>query len=86
MYIYGLKILKVFNHEYLYTSYADDTTFFLEDISSIKVVIQDLNSFCDFSGLLPNFTKCETPVIGVLKRVNIALCGMKSLDLTAIKY
>ena len=81
-----MKILKVFNHEYLYTSYADDTTFFLEDISSIKVVIPNLNSFCDFSGLLPNFTKCKTAVIGVLKRVNIALCGMKSLDLTALKY
>ena len=36
--IYGLK---TFDHEYLYTAYVDDTTFFLEDISSIKVVLKD---------------------------------------------
>ena len=35
--------LKIFSHEYLYNAYADDATFFLEDISSIKVVLKDLN-------------------------------------------
>ena len=74
--------LNIFDHEYLYTAYADDTTFFLEDISSIKVVLKDLQCFSSFSGLRPNFTKCEIAGIGVLKSVNVALCGMKCLDLT----
>ena len=74
--------LNIFDHEYLYTAYADDATFFLEDISSIKVVLKDLQCFSSFSGLRPNFTKCEIAGIGVLKSVNVALCGMKCLDLT----
>ena len=55
----NIRGLKIFGHEHLYTMYVDDTTFFLEDISSIKVVLKDLNSFSSFSGLCPNFTKCE---------------------------
>ena len=42
---------------------------------------KDLQSFSSFSGLRPNFTKCKIAGIGVLKRVNVALCGMKCLDL-----
>ena len=74
--------LNIFDHEYLYAAYADDTTLFLEDISSIKVVLKDLQCFSSFSGLCPNFTKGKIAGIGVLKRVNVALCGMKCLDLT----
>ena len=74
--------LNIFDHECLYTAYADDTTFFLEGIGSIKVVSNDLQCFSSFSGLRPNFTKCEIAVIGVVKSVKVALCGMKCLDLT----
>ena len=69
--------LNIFDHEYLYAAYADNATFFLEDISFIKVVLKDLQSFSSFSGL-----PCEITGIGVLKSVNVALCGMKCLDLT----
>ena len=64
--------LNIFYHEYLYTAHADDTTFFLEDISSIKVVLKDVQSFSSFSRLRPNFTKSKIG-IGVLKSVNVAL-------------
>ena len=74
--------LKIFDHAYLSTAYADDTTLFLKDISSIKVVLKDLKSFSGFSGLCPNFTKCKIAGIAILKSVNVALCGMKCLDLT----
>ena len=74
--------MNIFDHEYLCTAYGDDTTFFLEDISSIKVVLKGLQCFSSFSGLRPNFTKCEIAGIGFLKRVNVALCDMKCLDLT----
>ena len=73
--------LNIFDHEYLYAAYVVDTTFFLEDISSVKVVLKDFQSFSSFSGLRSNFTKCKIAGIGVLKRVNVALCGMKCLDL-----
>ena len=74
--------LNIFDHEYLYTVYADNTTFFLEDIRSIKVVLKDLKCFSSFSGLRPNFTKCEVAGTGVLKSVNVACYGMECLDLT----
>ena len=61
--------------------YVDNTTFFLEDISYIKVVLKDLNSFSGFSGLCPNFAKCKIGIV-LLKSVNVALSGMKCLDLT----
>ena len=34
------------------------------------------------SGLCPNFSKCEKADIGLLKDAKVALCGLKSLDLT----
>ena len=73
--------LKMFDPEYLYTAYAENTTFFLEDISSINVVLKDLNLFTSFSGLCPNFTKYKIARIDILESVNVALCGMKCLDL-----
>ena len=40
-----------------------------------------LRFFSDFSGLKPNTTKCEVAGIGVLKGVQVAVCGMKCIDL-----
>ena len=77
--INGVKLLQ---HEYLYTAYADDTTFFLKDEISIKNVFSLIDNFSKVSGLLPNIKKCEIAGIGVLKNVNVALCGMKNVNLT----
>ena len=63
----NIRGLKIFNHEYLYTAYAGDTKNFSEDISSIKVVLTDLNSFFGSSELRPNFIKWGIAGIGVLK-------------------
>ena len=41
-----------------------------------------LNQFHMVSGLSPNFSKCEIAGIGSLKDAKVALCGLKSLDLT----
>ena len=54
----------------------------LEDISSIKVVLKNLNLFSGFSGLRSNFTKSEKAGMDILESVNVALCRMKCLDLT----
>ena len=41
--------LTIFDHCYLYSAYADDTTFFLKDTISIKNMV---NTFHFFLGLL----------------------------------
>ena len=74
--------MSIFNHEFLYTAYADETTFFLKDMISVFVT---LNIFCRFSlvsALSSNNTKNERADIGTLKGVNMALCGVKCLNLT----
>ena len=67
----------MFKHEFLYTAYADDTTFFLKDRNSIIELMNELNIFSNISGLKPNKTKCEIAGISVLNGVQVALCGMK---------
>ena len=76
-----VKGLKIFRHEFLYTTYADDTTFFFKDRKSIIELMNELNTFSNFSRLKPNNTKCKIVGIGVLNEVQVALCGMKSVNL-----
>ena len=70
--------LAIFDHCYLYSAYADDTTFFLKDTISIKNMVGTFHLFQEFSGLKPNLSKCEIRGIGVLKRVQ---CGKRCVDL-----
>ena len=37
--------INIFNHDFLYTAYADDTTFILKDLDSVKIVLKMLNQF-----------------------------------------
>ena len=78
----NIKGLNIFKHEFLYTAYADDTTFFLKDNISVFETLNVFHKFSLVSGLGPNTTKCEIAGIGTLKRVNVTLCGMKCLNLT----
>ena len=66
----------------MYTAYADDTTFFLKDMKSVTEVMIIFDKFSFYSGSKPNRKKCEVAGIGVLKRVNLELCGMECVDLT----
>ena len=77
--IEGLHIL---DHCFLYTAYADDTTFFLKNEESVREIMHILDEFSIFSGLKPNRSKCEIAGIGCLKGVHMALCGMDCIDLT----
>ena len=47
----------------------------------ILELMNKLNTFSNFSGLKPNWTKCEITGIGVLSRVQVALCGIKCVNL-----
>ena len=77
-----IKGLNIFNHNYLYTAYADDTTFFLNDQKSTGVLMKTFKLLSKFSGLKPNILKCEVAGIGSLKGVRMAVCGIKCTDLT----
>ena len=77
----NIKGLNIFNHKFLYTAYADDTTFFLKDNISVFETLNIFHKFSLVSGLSPNSTKCETAGIGTLKGINVALCCMKYLNL-----
>ena len=70
--------MKIFDYNYLYSVNADDTTFFLKDITSIKHMV---HTFLLFFGLKLNLTKSETAGIRVLKEVHVAVCSMRCLDL-----
>ena len=43
--------LKIFRHEFLYTTCADDTTFFFKDIKSTIELMTEFNAFSNFQGL-----------------------------------
>ena len=66
---------------FLYTAYADDTTFFLKNSKSIAHLVEIFKTFSIFSGLKPNLTRCEIVEIGPLKGVQLSVCGMKCTDL-----
>ena len=77
----NIKGLEIFKHEFLYTAYADDSTFFLKNIKSVKELIKSFERFYPFSGLKSNIDKCELAGIGSLKGVKKAICGLKCVDL-----
>ena len=78
----NIKGIEIFKYVFLYTAYADDSTFFLRDILSVKELINSFNQFYHFSGLKANIGKCEIACIGFLKGVTEAVCGLKSVDLS----
>ena len=71
--IQGLDIL---NYCFLY-----DSTFFLRNIDSVIELARSFKEL-SFSDLSPNMSKCKIAGTGSLKGVEIAVCGMKNIDLT----
>ena len=67
--------MAIFDHNYLYSAYTDDTTFFLKDIIYLKQYVWH------FAELKPNLTKSEIAGIGVLKGVQVAVSGVLCIDL-----
>ena len=53
-----IKGLNIFDHVFLYTAYADDTTFFLENKGSPEEYVKTLTLLCSFSRLKPKISKC----------------------------
>ena len=77
----AIKRLAIFDHCYLYPAYADDTTFFLQDTISIKHMVDVFHLFSYCSRLKSNLKKSEIAGIGALKGVQVAVCGLRCIDL-----
>ena len=77
-----IKSIDLFDHIFLFTAYADESTFFLKDISSVKMLVETFKEFSCFSGLKWNIAKSENSCLDPLKGVLEAVCGLKTVDLT----
>ena len=73
--------LNIFEKTFLYTAYADDTTFFLKDEKSVIELMKTFDIFSIFSGFKTNKSKCEIAGSIALKGLKLALCGMECIDL-----
>ena len=54
-----IEEMTFFEYNHLYSAYADNVTFFLKDVISIKYMVDTFKFFSYFSGLKPNLTKPE---------------------------
>ena len=78
-----IREITIFNHAILYTAFADDSTVIVNDLLSVKNLIDTFTFFPLFSRLKANFSKCEFAGLGSLKRVLGTVCGLKSINLTS---
>ena len=69
----NIKGLNIFSHNYLFTVYADDTAFFLNDQKSIRELMKTFKLFSKFYGLKPTILKCEVSSIDSLKGVKCTM-------------
>ena len=63
------------------TTCADDTTIFLRNLSSLKVLLRTFEKFERVSSQKLNLDKSEICGIGVKKGVQMAFCGCKIVNL-----
>ena len=77
----NIKSWNVGNNVFLYTAYAGDTTFFLQNEKSATEVLSNFNIMSQFSSLKINKSKCEVAGIGIMKGVKVALCGVECVNL-----
>ena len=77
----NIKGFEIFQKKFIYNAYADDTTIFLKNTESVINLLEIFKHFSQFPSLEPSKSKCETAGTGVLKRVKVALCGMRYVNL-----
>ena len=74
--------IDLYDYSFSFTAYADDSTFFLKDIASVKILFDTFKVFSCFSGLKPNINKFKISGLKILKRAQEAVCGLQNIDLT----
>ena len=70
---------RIFEHDFLYTAYADDTTFFVKNQTSAIEILKVFDNSPKIFGLKLNKKKSEIAGIGTLKGVRVALCSMQCI-------
>ena len=59
--------IDLYDYSFLFTAYADDSTFFLKGIASVRILVDTFKVFSCIPGLKPNINKCEISGLGILK-------------------
>ena len=77
----NIEDVGIFGSTHLYIAYADDSTFSLKNLNSVKKLRSTIEIFSSFLGLKPNLSKFEISAIGALKGVTVAVCGINCFDL-----
>ena len=67
---------------FLFTAYADDLTFSIKDIASVRILVNTFKVLSCFSRLKLNINKCEITGLGIMKDAQEAVCGLQNNDLT----
>ena len=75
----NIKSLNVSNNAFLYTAYAEDTTF-LQNEKSVTEILNNFTMISQFSGLKISKSKSEIARIGMMKGVKLALCGVECVN------
>ena len=77
----NIKGLEIFGLNYLLTAYADDSSFFPKDLKSVHEIFNTFSLFSKYSGLKANVSKCEIAGIGAKNGAQVALLGLKNINL-----
>ena len=77
-----IKCIDLYDDTFLFTAYAYGSTFFLKDISSVKMFVETFKEFSFFPRLKPNIAKWETAGLSPVKGILEAVCGLKTVELT----
>ena len=62
-------------------AYADDSMCFLKDLASVKKLPDLFSYYSKYSDLKLNFFRCEIAGIGSLKEIEVAVFGIKCVNL-----
>ena len=73
--------LDIYGRTFLYTAYADDSSFFFKNKKSVIEAFKIFGDCSIFPGLKPSKEKCEVAGVDVKKGVKVTLCGIKNIDL-----
>ena len=77
----SIKGVNIFGNIFNVVAYADDANILCNDLVSVRLVKETFDCFSEYSGLRLNATKTEICGIGSKRGVEVALCGMKSVNL-----
>ena len=76
-----MKAIDLVDHTFLFIVYTDDSLSSLKTSLQLKCQLRILKNVLVFQGLKLNIAKLEITVLGTLKGVLEAACGLKTVDL-----